>query len=84
MKAYLTALGAAILGGAVSAAIAAAPTAVAEPSNPLLPQCEVTGGSSATGGQNTECASPGNVQIDSTPPDYGYGMFPWDEVFWTL
>ncbi|MGV0838201.1 hypothetical protein [Mycolicibacterium thermoresistibile] len=83
MKVYLKALGAALIAGGVSAAIAAAPTAFAEP-NPLLPECEQTGGSSVTGGQTTECASPGNVQIDSTPPDYGYGMFPWDNVFWTL
>ena len=44
----------------------------------------VTGGSSVDGGQNTECASPGNVQIDSTPPNTGAGMFPWDDEFWVL
>ena len=27
--------------------------------NPLMPGCEVTGGSSVTGGQDTDCASPG-------------------------
>ncbi len=50
--------------GVAAAAGVAAPVAVA---NPLLPSCEDVGGSDVTGGQTTECASPGNVQIDSTP-----------------
>jgi hypothetical protein len=44
----------------------------------------VTGGSSVEGGQTTDCASEGNVQIDSTPPEPGYGMFPWDDEFFVL
>lgn len=87
MKARLSAVAASLIAGGVSLAIAAAPGALAQPqednhNNPLLPQCEVTGGSSVTGGQTTECATEGNVQIDSTPPVYG--MFPWDDEFWTL
>lgn len=78
--------------GAV-AALLASPLAAADenggggPNNPLLPGCEVTGGSVVIGGQTTDCASPGNVQIDATPNDLGimgaeadepmFGMFGW-------
>jgi hypothetical protein len=58
------------------AALVTAPLAAAEdggggPNNPLLPGCEITGGSSATGGQTTDCASPGNSQLTATPNDLG-------------
>lgn len=58
-------LGAAGVGAAV--AVLAAPIAAADPS--LLPQCEETGGGTY-GGQTTECATPGNVQLDTTPQVY--------------
>ena len=74
-----------IFAAGVGVAVAAAPTAAAEPNpNPLLPQCEVAGGSAVIGGQTTDCASPGNVQIDATPPVPSYGMFPWDDEFFVL
>jgi hypothetical protein len=46
-----------------------------------LPQCVDTGGSEALGGSTTECATPGNVQINATPaePDY---LYPWDDEFY--
>lgn len=81
MKARWSTLAALVVAGGASVAIAAAPVALA---NPLLPSCEGTGGSSVIGGQTTECASPGNVEIDSTPPEPGYGMFPWDDEYWIL
>ncbi|WKG02489.1 hypothetical protein [Mycolicibacterium sp. HK-90] len=88
MKSRLTTLAGCLLAGGAAAAVALAPLAAAEPSAPseprLLPQCEVTGGSSVEGGQTTECASEGNVQIDSTPPQPSYGMFPWDDEFFVL
>ncbi len=59
----------------VAAALGTAPLAAA---NPQLPSCETMGGSSVLGGQTTDCASPGNVQIDSTPefvPGEMYGGF---------
>jgi hypothetical protein len=58
--------------GAV-AAIAAAPTAAAD--NPDQ-NCTNTGDA-------TECSSPGNVQITSTPAadDYGFTLPYWDEVY---
>lgn len=70
-KRHWLALFAATAGLAVAAG--AAPIAAAEPGadNPLLPGCEVTGGSSVDGGQNTDCASPGNAQIDATPNNLG-------------
>lgn len=70
-----------IFAAGVGVAVAAAPTAAA---NPLLPQCEVTGGSSVQGGQVTDCATEGNVQIDATPPEPAYGMFPWDDEYFVL
>ena len=60
-----------------AAALFGAPIAAAEEyggggaSNPLLPGCEFEGGGGATGGQTTDCASPGNSQITATPNDLG-------------
>lgn len=62
-------------GVGMAAALATAPLAVADSQ---LPSCETTGGSSVLGGQTTDCASPGNVQIDATPefvPGEMYGGF---------
>lgn len=68
-----------LAGGAVAfgaaAALFSAPTAVAD--NSLLPQCETTGGSTIAGGQTTDCASEGNVQIDATP-----SVYPGEQEFW--
>ncbi|WP_454789338.1 hypothetical protein [Mycolicibacterium lutetiense] len=64
---------AAVVGAAV--ALLGAPNAGADPS--LLPQCQVTGGSSVAGGQTTECASEGNTQIDATP-----GVYPGEDEFY--
>ena len=64
-----------VAGAGITAALGSAPLAGA---NPLLPGCETTGGSSVLGGQTTDCASPGNVQIDATPefiPGDEYGGF---------
>jgi hypothetical protein len=75
---YLTPLAAAA--GAV-AAILAAPAASAEPAPaPGLPQCVDTGGSAAMGGSTTECATPGNVQINSTPAQQEF-VGPWGDMW---
>lgn len=64
-------------GFGVAAALLGAPVANADEygggsaNNPLLPGCEVTGGSAVTGGQETDCASPGNSQLTATPNDLG-------------
>lgn len=62
-----------------AAALLAAPAAAAEP-NPDLPQCVDTGGSAALGGSDTECATPGNVELDATPavPEV---EGPWGDMF---
>lgn len=68
-------------GAGVAAALLTAPLAAAEEygaDNPLLPGCEVMGGSATLGGQTTDCASPGNSQITATPefiPGDEYGGF---------
>jgi len=68
------------VGACAAAMLGTIPVAAAEPGadNPLLPGCETIGGSSVLGGQTTDCASPGNVQIDATPeyiPGNFYGGF---------
>jgi len=70
-----------IAAAGIAAALFAAPTAVAEPSNPTLPQCVGTGGAEAIGGSTTECATPGNVQINATPAEPTY-LYPWDDEFY--
>ncbi|MFM9035006.1 MAG: hypothetical protein ACKOQ4_12125 [Mycobacterium sp.] len=73
--------------GAV-AALLTAPLAAADedggggPSNPLMPGCEVTGGSDATGGQMTDCASPGDSELRATPNDLGVMGAMEDEPMW--
>lgn len=69
----------ALLAGGIgtAAALLGAPIAAAEEnggggaSNPLLPGCETMGGSAVTGGQSTDCATPGNSQLTATPNDLG-------------
>ena len=45
-----------------------------------LPQCVDTGGAAALGGTSTECATPGNVQINDTPAQQEY-VGPWGNMF---
>ena len=74
---YLTPIFAA---AGAAAAILAAASAIAQP-EPSLPQCVDTGGAEAIGGSNTECATPGNVQINATPAEPTY-LYPWDDEFY--
>jgi hypothetical protein len=69
-----------IAAAAASAALAIAPLAGAQ-TDPTLPQCVGTGGAAVEGQTTTECSSPGNVEINSTPmePTYAY---PWDDEFY--
>ena len=75
------------------AALATAPLAGADEyggggaGNPCCRAAETTGGSAVIGGQETDCASPGNSQLTATPNDLGImgeeagrthvGMFGW-------
>ena len=74
-------------GVAAFAALVTAPLAAADEygggssNNPLMPGCETMGGSSATGGQSTDCASPGNSQLTATPNDLGVMGGMMDEPF---
>jgi hypothetical protein len=56
--------------GAAALAIAAAPIAAADPTpGPAIAQsCSGTG-------SGTECQSPGNVQLDDSPPSVGYDPY---------
>jgi hypothetical protein len=69
-------------GFGVAAAILAAPAASADTTvgPPLLPQCENLEGSAISGGQTTECATPGNTEINATPQQFmgedGFYGFP--------
>jgi hypothetical protein len=63
-----------------AAAVLLAPVAAADTTtiNPApLPNCETYDGSSVAGGQTTECATPGNVELNSTPQQY-----PGEEPFY--
>ena len=55
----------------VAAAIIGAPTAVADDTNPT---CTSLGGS-------TECSTPGNVEINSSPSVDTFTLPYWDEAF---
>ena len=57
-----------LIGAAGAAAMfLAAPIASAQP-EPPLPTCINVGGDAVSGGSTTECATPGNVQLNATPP----------------
>jgi hypothetical protein len=76
---YLTPL---IAAADAATAILTSPAAVAQPGDSsTLPSCTDTGGAQALGGSTTECATPGNVQIDTTPSEPTYG-YPWDDEFY--
>ena len=63
-------------------AILSAPAAVADPGDSsTLPACTDVGGPSAMGAGTTDCATPGNVQLNATPPEPTY-VYPWDDEFY--
>ena len=64
-----------------AAAVLAAPTAAADPTDPTLPTCTSVGGDETVGTATTECATPGNVQINATAPEPVY-PYPWDDEFY--
>jgi hypothetical protein len=54
-----------------AAAVLSAPAAVADDTNPTCTNL----------GSSTECSTPGNVQINSSPPEDTFTLPYWDEVF---
>ena len=76
---FFTAL---IVAAGAAAAILSAPVALAEPDDSsTLPSCTSVGGPDAMGAGTTECATPGNVQLNATPPEPVY-PYPWDDEFY--
>jgi hypothetical protein len=68
-----------------AAAILAAPIAAADTTatDTTLPTCTNVSGNEVTGGTTTECATPGNVQLNATPPvDEPTYAYPWDDEFY--
>jgi hypothetical protein len=73
-----------IASAGAAAAVVLAPVASADPSDEVsnLPTCTTTGDSGGyTGTTTTECATPGNVQIDAAAPEPVY-PYPWDDEFY--
>jgi hypothetical protein len=65
-----------------AAAILTSPAAVADPGDTsTLPACTSVGGVTDMGAGTTECATPGNVQLNATPPEPDY-VYPWDDEFY--
>jgi hypothetical protein len=67
-----------VVAAGAAAAIVIAPAAVADTT---LPTCTSVGGVTDMGAGTTECATPGNVQINATPPEPDY-VYPWDDEFY--
>ena len=66
MNTRFTSLAALLVAGGASLAIAAAPSALANPG--LVPSCEATeAGGGAEGGMNTLCEQPGNAELNARP-----------------
>lgn len=71
-----------IVAAGAAAAILTAPAAVAQPGDSsTLPSCTSVGGVTDMGAGTTECATPGNVQINATPAEPTYA-YPWDDEFY--
>lgn len=56
-------------------------TAAGAAAEPGQQSCQTTPGGTYTGTGETECQSPGNVQIDATAPAPVY-PYPWDDEFY--
>lgn len=67
----------------VAATVVMAPVASADPDEVSnLPTCTTGGvGGAYTGTTTTECATPGNVQIDAAAPEQA-DPYPWDDDFY--
>jgi hypothetical protein len=71
-----------IAAAGAAAAVLCAPAAVAQPDDSsTLPSCTSVGGVTDMGAGTTECATPGNVQINATPAEPAY-VYPWDDEFY--
>lgn len=71
-----------IAAGVAAAAFAPAASADTTLITPSVPSCVDTGGSSVIGGQSTQCATPGNVQLNATPEVPEDFAYPWGDEFY--
>ncbi|MDT7796180.1 MAG: hypothetical protein QOD59_5621 [Mycobacterium sp.] len=67
-----------VIAAGAAGALLIAPAAVADTT---LPTCTSVGGVTDMGAGTTECATPGNVQLNATPPEPDY-VYPWDDEFY--
>ena len=74
MKLGLNYIAALLATGAAAVAIAAAPVAVAAPTAPG-DTAQAQQSCASLGGTQTECQTPGNVQVNDAPPQVDY--FPY-------
>lgn len=82
MRTILSTFSPLIVAAGAAAAILSAPAALADPGDSsALPDCTSVGGVTDMGAGTTECATPGNVQLNATPPETDY-PYPWDDEFW--
>ncbi|HTH90687.1 hypothetical protein [Mycobacterium sp.] len=82
MRSILRYSGPLIVAAGAAAAILSAPVALADPGDSsTLPSCTDVGGPTAMGAGTTECATPGDVQLNATPPEPDY-PYPWDDEFY--
>jgi hypothetical protein len=70
-----------MIAAAGAAAVLGAPAASAQPDS-NLPSCQTAAGGEFTGTGETECQTPGNVQIDATAPQAPVYAYPWDDEFY--
>ena len=71
-----------IVAAGAAVAVLCAPAAVAQTGDSsTLPSCTSVGGVTDMGAGTTECATPGNVQLNATPPEPDY-VYPWDDEFY--
>ena len=81
MRTFLRYATPALAAAGAASAILTAHAAAADPTDSNLPQCESVGGDQSVGTATTECATPGNVQINATAPEPVY-PYPWDDEFY--
>ncbi len=82
MRTFLRYATPALAAAGAASAILTAHAAAADPTDSNLPQCESVGGDQSVGTATTECATPGNVQINATAPDVPAYPYPWDDEFY--
>lgn len=85
MKARPSVIAGLLLAAGASAAIAVAPAALADPTEPNCQVVEPGADVPEGAGELPACNTPGNVNETDTPQYYSdYGPYPWDDGYWVL